>query len=90
MLNLLTEVLIRYRQSGGTLSAASLSQVYAALMADEVQVFPALRPHQSATPGTLLSSSWVQWQCTGLAWTGRQPRSEEWRSLIRALTSGLA
>ena len=46
MPNLLTEPLIRYRQPGGTLCEASLPEVYAALMADQVEAFPALRPHQ--------------------------------------------
>ena len=46
MHNLMTDPLIRYRQSGGTLCDASLSEVFCALMADEVEAFPALRPHQ--------------------------------------------
>ena len=46
MHNILTEPLIRYRQPGGTLCEASLPEVYAALMADRVEAFPALRPHQ--------------------------------------------
>lgn len=46
MHNLLTDPLIRYRQSGREMREASLPEVYAALMADEVESFPALRPHQ--------------------------------------------
>ena len=46
MQNLLTDLLIRYRQPDGTTVEASLPEVYAALMADEVEAFPALRPHQ--------------------------------------------
>ena len=45
MLNILTEPLIRIATPGGT-RWASLLGVYAALMADEVDTFPALRPHQ--------------------------------------------
>ena len=53
MHNLLTEKLIRYRHSSGKVREAALPEVYAALMADEVETFPALRPHQTprlATP----------------------------------------
>lgn len=46
MLNLLTEPLIRCDQSSGGRVEVTLPQVYAALMADEVGAFPALRPHQ--------------------------------------------
>ncbi len=45
MFNLLTEPLIRITTADGT-CVASLPEVYAALMADEVDAFPALRPHQ--------------------------------------------
>ena len=45
MFNILTEPQIRMHTASGT-RAGSLPEVYAALMADEVEVFPALRPHQ--------------------------------------------
>ena len=46
MHNFLTEPLIRMDTSNGSRVEASLAEVYAALMADEVEAFPALRPHQ--------------------------------------------
>ena len=46
MYNILTERLIRMDKSDGSRVEASLPEVYAALMADEVEAFPALRPHQ--------------------------------------------
>ena len=46
MHNILTERLIRYDKYDGSRAEASLPEVYAALMADEVDAFPALRPHQ--------------------------------------------
>ena len=44
--NVLNEPIIRFDDVGGARAAASLPQVYAALMADAVVSFPALRPHQ--------------------------------------------
>ena len=46
MYNILAEHLIRMDISDGSRLVASLPEVYAALMADEVDAFPALRPHQ--------------------------------------------
>ena len=46
MYNILTEPLIRMVKSNGSHDEASLPEVYAALMADKVEAFPALRPHQ--------------------------------------------
>lgn len=45
MLNIMTKPLVRISAAQGT-RLASLPQVYAALMGDEVEAFPALRPHQ--------------------------------------------
>ena len=45
MYNILTEPLIGMLKSDGSRVEASLPEVYAALMADEVETFPALRPH---------------------------------------------
>ena len=45
LLNILTEPLIRMRTREGA-RAASLPEVYAALTRDEIEAFPALRPHQ--------------------------------------------
>ena len=46
MLNILNEPVIRADASGDSRVEASLPEVYAMLMADEVDAFPALRPHQ--------------------------------------------
>ena len=46
MLNLLTDQLIRFDKTSGTRLEASLPAVYASLMANDVDAFPALRPHQ--------------------------------------------
>ena len=46
MHNLLTDPLIRFDQPGSRRSETSLPEVYARLMANEVDAFPALRPHQ--------------------------------------------
>ena len=46
MYNILTDPLIRMNASNCSRVEASLPEVYAALMADEVEAFPALRPHQ--------------------------------------------
>lgn len=44
--NFLTEPLIRARFANGEIKALSLPAIYAALMRDEIDSFPALRPHQ--------------------------------------------
>ena len=46
MHNILTDPIIRFDRPGGERAEASLPEVYAALMADAVDAFPALRPHQ--------------------------------------------
>ena len=85
MYNLLTEPLIRYRQSDGTNCDASLADIYAALMADEVEAFPALRPHQRHAWHAFL----VQLGAMALHRNGLDdppPGAEEWERIIRALT----
>ena len=85
MYNLLTEPLIRYRQPGGTLCEASLPEVYAALMADQVEAFPALRPHQRhAWHAFLVQLGAMAVHRDGLA----DPPSdaEGWRHIIRTLS----
>ena len=85
MFNLLTEKLIRYRNSGGKLCHASLPEVYAALMADEVEAFPALRPHQRhAWHAFLVQLGAMAMHRAGL---DTPPTcAEEWQRVIRALT----
>ena len=46
MLNILTEPFVKLNTSDASRVSASLPDVYAALMADSVDAFPALRPHQ--------------------------------------------
>lgn len=46
MLNILTEPIIRVNLAGGAADWVSLPETYARLMADAVDAFPALRPHQ--------------------------------------------
>ena len=46
MLNILNESLIRYQSSEGKMATNSLPEIYAALVADKVESFTALRPHQ--------------------------------------------
>ena len=85
MLNILTEPLIRYRPSGSGTVEASLPQVYAALMADEVEAFPALRPHQRhAWHAFLVQLGAMAMHRAGLT----EPPSDavEWLGIIRCLT----
>ena len=83
-LNLLTEPLIRLDISGKR-TMASLPNVYAALMDDNVTAFPALRPHQRHAWHAFLAQVGV------LAMSRAQldtppTRSAEWDFLIRGLT----
>lgn len=85
MLNILTEPLIRIAQTGGPAEFLSLPQVYAALMADEVDAFPALRPHQRhAWHAFLVQLGAMAIHRAGLS----EPPgdADEWQSLIRGLT----
>ena len=87
MFNLLTEPLIRYRHSDGEMREASLPEVYAALMADEVEAFSALRPHQRHAWHAFL----VQLGVMGMHRAGLNTPpidAEEWRRIISALTQG--
>ena len=85
MFNLLTERLIRYRHSDGELRDAPLPEVYDALIADEVEAFPALRPHQRHAWHAFL----VQLGAMAIHRAGLDTPptdAEEWRCIIRALT----
>ena len=85
MFNLLTEPLIRYRESGGATRDASLPEVYAALMADSVEAFPALRSHQRHAWHAFL----VQLGAMAMHHAGLDmPPTDagEWCLIIRALT----
>ena len=54
-----------------TLCEASLPEVYAALMADIVESFPAIRPHQRHAWHAFLVQL-ARWPCTATGWTPRQ------------------
>ena len=86
MFNILTEPLIRMDTADGTVEA-SLPQVCEALMADRVDAFPALRPHQRhAWHAFLVQLGALALHRAGLS----QPpaTAAEWCELIRGLTPG--
>ena len=83
-LNLLIDPLIRY-EAGGSRATATLPEVYCALMADRVDAFPALRPHQRHAWHAFLT------QLGALAlYRSRLDtppvEASEWTSLLRRLT----
>ena len=85
MHNLLADPLIRLDQSERARSGASLPQVYAALMADEVHAFPSLRPHQRHAWHAFLS----QLGAMSMHYAGMiEPPTgaSEWTALLRGLT----
>lgn len=85
-LNLLTEPLIRADLGGGT-QRLTLPGVYAAMMADRIASFSALRPHQRAAWHMLLA----QIGALALHGVGRTaPPDDEasWTDLLRGLTEG--
>ena len=85
MFNIVTERLIRITTSDGTRST-SLSEGFAALMTDEVETFPALRPHQRhAWHAFLVQLGAMAMHRAGLT---RPPEdAAEWLHIIRALSS---
>ena len=85
MYNILAETLIRYYRTGSGVLDASLPQVYAALAADEVEAFPALRPHQRhAWHAFLVQLGAMAMHREGLA--DPPETAEEWADLLRGLT----
>ena len=86
MLNILNEPVIRADASGDSRVEASLPEVYAMLMADEVDAFPALRPHQRhAWHAFLVQLGTMAMNRDGLA--DPPKNAAEWLRIIRALTS---
>ena len=86
MANLLTERLIRFRAVDGSGTIESLPGVYEAMVADRVESFPALRPHQRHAWHAFLA----QLAVLALTRAGRHepPRlADEWRQLLRDLTA---
>jgi len=85
MYNILSERLIRVDLSDGSREEASLPEVYAALMADTVEAFPALRPHQRhAWHAFLVQLGAMAVREAGLP--GPPAVSGHWRRIIRGLT----
>ena len=84
MYNILTDDIIRFG-AGGEIKPASLPETYAALMRDEVESFPALRPHQRHAWHAFT----VQLGAMALhrAQLVEPPTdAETWREIIRGLT----
>ena len=85
MFNILTDKDIRFRRDDGSIDTASLPEVYAALMGDEVLAFPALRPHQRHAWHAFL----VQLGAMAMHKAGHDEPpddADEWQRIIRALT----
>ena len=84
MFNILEEAVIRVRTSAGE-RRASLPEAFALLMRDEVEAFPALRPHQRhAWHAFLVQLGAMALQRAGVS----EPPTDapEWQALIRGLT----
>ena len=87
MYNLLTEPLIRYKADSGELVTATLPQVYAALVADNVASFPALRPHQRhAWHAFLVQLGAMALHRAGKGSSDLPTDADEWVAMIRGLT----
>ncbi len=87
MHNLLAEPLIRYAKNQGGVVWASLPEIYAALMHDQVVAFPALRPHQRhAWHAFLVQLAAMAMRKSNINNPPETPA--EWETLIRKLTPG--
>lgn len=87
MFNVLTERLIGLRSPDGSGVDESLPGVYEALVADRVEAFPALRPHQRHAWHSFLAQLAVL--ALVRARRDEMPRfADEWRELLRGLTPG--
>ena len=84
MFNILAEPLIRIRTGEGA-RAASLPEVYAALTRDEIDAFPALRPHQRHAWHAFLVQLGVMAMREGSA-SEPPDTAAEWDRLLRGLT----
>ena len=85
MHNILTDQLIRFKTDDNSTVEASLSEVYTALVKDEIASFPALRPHQRhAWHAFLVQLGAIAMHKAGIV----EPPEDagEWRRIIRALT----
>ena len=85
MHNILTDQLIRMDTRGRGRISAPLPDVYAALMEDEVDAFPALRPHQRhAWHAFLVQLGAMALRRAGASEPPADPKA--WAALIRGLT----
>ena len=86
MFNILTENLIRYKCDNGKIVWASLPQVYAALVADDIAAFPALRPHQHQPAGHSFLVQLGVMAIHNASLSELPTNADEWSQIIRALT----
>ena len=85
MLNILKDNVVRFRRDDNSIIEASLPELYAALMNDEVASFPALRPHQRHA----WHAFFVQLGAIAMHKAGHDNPPDDaatWLNLIRALT----
>ena len=86
MYNFLTDPMMRIVKSDGSRGSASLPEVYASLVADLVEAFPALRPHQRhAWHAFLVQLGAMAMHRAGKSEPPTEP--EEWLRIIRGLTA---
>ena len=84
--NILIDPIIRMSTSDGATVHASLPEIYAALMRDEIDAFPALRPHQRhAWHAFLVQLGVMAVHRAGLS--DPPEEAEAWPRLLRGLTS---
>ena len=87
--NILKDPIIRTSTSDGSTVHASLPEVFAALMRDEIDAFPALRPHQRhAWHAFLVQLGVMALRRVGLS--GPPNEAAQWLQLLRGLTPDFA
>ena len=83
--NILEDRIIRFSTSNGSTTHASLPAVFAALIRDEIEAFPALRPHQRHAWHAFLAQLGAL--AVHRAGLNEPPDSAgEWRRILRGLT----
>ena len=83
--NILEDPIVQINMSGGATAHASLPEIHAALMRDEIDAFPALRPHQRhAWHAFLVQLGALALHRAGLS----EPPddAEDWRRILRGRT----
>ena len=85
MLNVLTEPVIRFDRTGGGRTENTLPEVYAAMTANSVTAFPALRPHQRHAWHAFLAQLGAMAMHRAGADTPPDT-APEWLELLRGLT----